>query len=95
MIGAQRGTFKADLVHVVGDDKFAVALQRSTWTVKGQSYDGVDVLADRVDDRGLAVETWVYLERSPTKCLRLVRPGRWTGRPASPQKADQGSTAGR
>ena len=56
------GTFKADLVHIVGDDKFAIALQRSTWTVKGRSYNGTDVLVDRVDDSGLAVETWVYLE---------------------------------
>ena len=56
------GTFKADLVHIVGDDKFAIALQRSTWTVKGRSYNGTDVLVDRVDASGLAVETWVYLE---------------------------------
>ena len=56
------GTFKAELLHVVGDDKFAVALQRSSWTVNGQSYNGTDVLVDRVDENGLAVETWVYLE---------------------------------
>jgi ketosteroid isomerase-like protein len=56
------GTFKADLVHVVGDDKFAVALQHSTWTANGQSYDGTDVLVDRVDADGRAVETWIYLE---------------------------------
>jgi len=56
------GTFKADLVHVVGDDSFAIALQRSTWTVNGRRYNGTDVLVDRVDEKGLAVETWIYLE---------------------------------
>lgn len=56
------GTFKADLVHIVGDDKFAIALQHTTWTVDGRTYDGTDVLVDRVDENGVAVETWVYLE---------------------------------
>src|SRR5437899_12495630 len=50
------GTFKAELVHVVGDDKFAVALQRSTWTIADRSYNGTDVLVDRVDGSGHAVE---------------------------------------
>lgn len=56
------GTFKADLMHIVGDDKFAIALQHSTWSVDGRNYDGTDVLVDRVDANGVAVETWVYLE---------------------------------
>ncbi|MDQ6854464.1 MAG: nuclear transport factor 2 family protein [Actinomycetota bacterium] len=55
------GTFKAELVHVLGDDKFAIALQRSTATVKGQTYSGTDVLVDRIES-GAAVETWVYVE---------------------------------
>ncbi|HKN43067.1 MAG TPA: nuclear transport factor 2 family protein [Propionibacteriaceae bacterium] len=55
------GTFKAELVYVLGDDKFAIALQRSTAAVKGQTYSGTDVLVDRIENDA-AVETWVYLE---------------------------------
>jgi ketosteroid isomerase-like protein len=55
------GTFKAEPVHVLGDDKFAIALQRSTATVKGETYNGTDVLVDRIEN-GAAVETWVYVE---------------------------------
>src|SRR5437763_16475735 len=32
------GTFKAELVHAVGDDDYAGALQRSTMTVDGTDY---------------------------------------------------------
>ncbi len=55
------GTFKADLIHAVGDDQFAIALQRSSARANGQDYDGTDVLVDRMQN-GLAVETWVYVE---------------------------------
>ncbi len=55
------GTFKAELVHALGDDSFAVALQRSTATAQGRAYTGTDVLVDRIEN-GSAVETWVYLE---------------------------------
>jgi ketosteroid isomerase-like protein len=54
-------TFKAELIHAVGDDQFAVALQRSTGKANGQEYDGTDVLVDRMDN-GQAVETWLYTE---------------------------------
>jgi len=56
------GTFKADLVHVVGDDDYAVALQRSTMTVNGTDYDSFDVLVDRMED-GKAVETWIWSQK--------------------------------
>ena len=55
------GTFKADLVHAVGDDKFGVAIQHTTVTRNGRTYDRHDVLVDRMEN-GTAVETWVYPE---------------------------------
>jgi ketosteroid isomerase-like protein len=56
------GTFKAELVHAVGDDEYAVALQRSTATHKGREYSSFDVLVDRLEN-GKAVETWVWSEK--------------------------------
>ena len=56
---ATGGTFKAELVHAVGDDNYGVALQRSTATVKGKQLDSFDVLVDRIEN-GQAVETWVW-----------------------------------
>jgi uncharacterized protein len=54
------GTFKAELVHVLGDDQYAVALQRTAATVKGgKEHSSFDVLVDRMEN-GQAVETWVW-----------------------------------
>jgi len=53
------GTFKAELVHAVGDDEYGVALQRSTATVKGRQLNSFDVLVDRIEN-GQAVETWLW-----------------------------------
>jgi uncharacterized protein len=55
------GTFKAELIHALGDDSFGVALQRSTATARGRTYTGTDVLVDRIEN-GSAVETWAYPE---------------------------------
>ena len=56
------GTFKAELVHVVGDDNYVVALQRTTATVSGKSLDSFDVLVDRMEN-DKAVETWVWSQK--------------------------------
>lgn len=56
------GTFKAELVHVVGDDNYVVALQRTTATVNGKSLDSFDVLVDRMEN-DKAVETWVWSQK--------------------------------
>src|SRR5207248_4628147 len=53
------GSFKAELVHAVGDENYAVALQRTTATVNGKDYESFDVLVDRLEN-GDAVETWVW-----------------------------------
>src|SRR3982074_1134003 len=63
------GTFKAELIHAVGDDQFAVALQHSTGKANGREYDGTDVLVDRMDN-GRAVETWIYVE-NPAECDQM------------------------
>ena len=55
------GTFKATLVHALGDDTHGVAIQRTTATVGGKDLVSTDILVDRVEG-GEAVETWVYLE---------------------------------
>ncbi len=55
------GTFKAELVHVLADDEYSTALQRSTGTINGRDVSTLDVLVDRVEG-GQAVETWVYFE---------------------------------
>ena len=56
------GTFKAELVHVVGDDNYVVALQRSTMTVNGTEFESFDVLVDRMEN-GEAVETWTWSQK--------------------------------
>ena len=56
------GTFKADLQHVVGDDNYVVALQRTSCTVNGKSMDSFDVLVDRMEGDD-AVETWVWVQK--------------------------------
>ena len=56
------GTFKAELVHIVGDDNYVVALQRTTATVNGKSLDSFDVLVDRLEN-DKAVETWVWSQK--------------------------------
>ncbi len=56
------GTFKAELMHAVGDDNYAVALQRSTMTVDGVDYSSLDVLVDRMEN-GKAVETWLWSQK--------------------------------
>jgi len=56
------GTFKADLQHVVGDDNYVVALQRTSCTVNGKSMDSFDVLVDRMEGDD-AVETWVWAQK--------------------------------
>ena len=56
------GTFKADLVHVVGDENYVVALQRTTATVGGKSLESFDVLVDRMENDE-AVETWVWSQK--------------------------------
>jgi ketosteroid isomerase-like protein len=61
LIQGTGGTFKATLVHVVADDNFSVAIQRSTATINGVAISSNDVLVDRVED-GQAVETWIYFE---------------------------------
>ena len=55
------GTFKASLVHVLADDKYVVAIQRSTATIDGGEVSTQDMLVDRVDD-GRMVETWIYFQ---------------------------------
>ena len=56
------GTFKAELMHVLGDDNYAVALQRTTATANGKTVDSFDVLVDRLEnDR--AVETWTWSQK--------------------------------
>ena len=56
------GTFKADLQHVVGDDNYVIALQRTSCTVNGKSLDSFDVLVDRMEGDD-AVETWVWSQK--------------------------------
>ena len=56
------GTFKADLQHVVGDENYVVALQRTSCTVNGKSLDSFDVLVDRMEGDD-AVETWVWSQK--------------------------------
>jgi uncharacterized protein len=56
------GTFKAELVHALGDDQYSVALQRTTASVKGKELNSFDVLVDRLEN-GQAVETWVWSEK--------------------------------
>ena len=56
------GTFKADLQHVVGDENYVVALQRTSCTVNGKSMDSFDVLVDRMEGDD-AVETWVWVQK--------------------------------
>ncbi len=56
------GTFKAELVHAVGDENYAVALQRTTATVDGSPIESFDILVDRLEN-GEAVETWIWSQR--------------------------------
>ena len=51
------GTFKAEVVHIVGDDNYVVALQRTTATVNGKTINSFDVLVDRMENDEF-VETW-------------------------------------
>ena len=61
LVQASGGTFKAGLVHAVADDKFGMAIQRTSGTFNGQDVSTTDILVERFED-GQAVETWVYLE---------------------------------
>ena len=56
-----QGTFKASVDHVLADDEYVVAIQRSTATIDGVDFTTQDVLVDRVQD-GQMVETWVYFQ---------------------------------
>lgn len=56
-----QGTFKASVVHVLADDAYVCAIQRSTATVDGVETTTQDMLVDRVQD-GRMVETWVYFQ---------------------------------
>jgi len=51
------GTFKAELVHLLGDDNYVVALQRTTAAVKGKSIDSFDVIVQRLEN-DQPIETW-------------------------------------
>jgi ketosteroid isomerase-like protein len=51
------GTFKADLVHMLGDDNYVVALQRTTASVNGKEIDSFDVVVQRLEN-DLPAETW-------------------------------------
>jgi uncharacterized protein len=55
------GTFKASLLHALGDDSFSVAIQRTTATFNGQDISSTDILVNRIKN-GESVETWIYLE---------------------------------
>lgn len=55
------GTFKAELIHIIGDDEYAVAIQKSTAMVDDHEVATRDVLVSRVEGDTF-VETWTYNE---------------------------------
>jgi len=64
------GTFKAELVHLLGDDNYVVALQRTTATVKGKELNSFDVLVQRLEN-DLPIETW-QMSSSPYEADELL-----------------------
>jgi hypothetical protein len=52
------GTFKAEPLHILGDDAYGVAIQHSTAARDDNSYNSLDVLVTRIQDGG-AVESWL------------------------------------
>jgi ketosteroid isomerase-like protein len=64
------GTFKAELVHLLGDDNYVVALQRTTASVNGKELNSFDVLVQRLEN-DLPIETW-QMSSSPYEADELI-----------------------
>jgi ketosteroid isomerase-like protein len=58
---ATGGTLKADVAAVLGDDKFAIAIEHVTAERAGKTYNRHDVVVFRMKN-GKAAEGWLYPE---------------------------------